>query len=161
MMNPEEKLKNILDKKPLKIALAESCTGGLIASRITDIAGASEYFEAGVVSYSNKAKEFFLGVPAETIAMNGAVSEETARMMARGIRTAAQVDIGLSVTGIAGPGGATPDKPVGTVFIAIAAERNELVKKYLFTGTRREIKEQTANMALQMLIECVGEKEAS
>jgi PncC family amidohydrolase len=160
-MSPEEKLKNILDKKPLKSALAESCTGGLIASRITDVAGASDYFEAGVVSYSNKAKESFLGVPVKTIAMNGAVSEETARMMALGIRAAAQVDIGLSVTGIAGPGGATPGKPVGTVFIAVVTERNELVKRYQFTGTRREIKEQTANMALQMLIDCVEEKEAS
>lgn len=160
-MSPEERLKDVLEKKSLKIALAESCTGGLIANRITDVPGASDYFEAGVVSYSNKAKELLLGVPADIIVLKGAVSAETAQMMAQGIRKVAGVDIGLSVTGIAGPGGAVPGKPIGTVFIAIATRQNVFVSKYQFHGDRRQIKEQTADEALKLLIDCIEGEKAS
>jgi nicotinamide-nucleotide amidase len=152
-MSLEEKLKAILTENHRTIALAESCTGGLIASRITDVAGASDYFEAGVVSYSNKAKERFLGVPEDLLALKGAVSAETAERMAEGVRQAARVDIGLSVTGIAGPGGGSPEKPIGTVFMGLAAEGKTIVRRHQFSGDRRAIKEQTADHALGLLVD--------
>jgi PncC family amidohydrolase len=151
-MTIEEELNRLLSGGRKTIALAESCTGGLIACRVTDVPGASEYFGAGVVSYSNQAKEAFLGVPGEIIASHGAVSAETAREMAAGIRRVADSDIGLSVTGVAGPGGGSPDKPVGTVFIALAAEGTMIAKHYFFSGNRREIREQTAEAALRLLV---------
>jgi PncC family amidohydrolase len=152
-MSPEEKLNAILMLNGRTIALAESCTGGLISSRITDVAGASNYFQAGVVSYGNKAKESFLGVPGEILATKGSVSAETAQEMAEGIRRAASADVGLSVTGIAGPGGGSAEKPVGTVYMALAAEEKTVVRKHLFSGDRRAIREQTAHEALLLLIE--------
>ena len=151
-MTTEEELKRLLAGSRKTFALAESCTGGLIASRVTDVPGASEYFEAGVVSYSNRAKEKFLSVPARVIASHGAVSAETATEMAVGIRHAADSDIGLSVTGVAGPDGGSLAKPVGTVFIGLAAEGTTIAKRYFFSGTRREIREQTAEAALRLLV---------
>jgi PncC family amidohydrolase len=151
-MTTEEELNGLLSGSRKTIALAESCTGGLIACRVTDVPGASEYFEAGIVSYSNRAKEKFLDVPAEVIALYGAVSAETATEMALGVRRAAGSDIGLSVTGVAGPGGGSPEKPVGTVFIALAAEGTTIAKRHFFSGNRREIREQTAEAALRLLV---------
>lgn len=152
-MSPEEKLNSILMLNGRTIALAESCTGGLISSRITDVAGASNYFQAGVVSYSNKAKESFLGVSGEILDAKGSVSAETAQEMAEGIRRAAGADVGLSVTGIAGPGGGSAEKPVGTVYMALAAEGKTVIRKHQFSGDRRAIREQTAEKALLLLIE--------
>jgi PncC family amidohydrolase len=151
-MTIEEELNRRLSGSRKTIALAESCTGGLIACRVTDVPGASEYFEVGVVSYSNQAKEKFLGVPAEVVASHGAVSAETAREMAAGIRRVADSDVGLSVTGVAGPGGGSLEKPVGTVFIALAAEGTMIAKRHLFSGNRREIREQAAEAALRLLL---------
>jgi nicotinamide-nucleotide amidase len=133
----------------LTIALAESCTGGLVTAMLTDLPGASVFLERGTVTYANAAKRDWLGVPAELLAAKGAVSETCAVAMARGIRQAAGSDLGLAVTGIAGPDGGTPQKPVGTVFIAIADADREQVKGYRFSGDREKIRRMAACMALE------------
>jgi PncC family amidohydrolase len=148
----EDKLGRLITARGFRLALAESCTGGLIAKRITDVAGSSAYFEAGLVTYSNEAKETFLAVPHDLLLAKGAVSREVALKMAEGVRQAARVDVGLSVTGIAGPSGGTKEKPVGTVFIALAATGNHLVGEYHFVGDRQSIREQTADEALKMAV---------
>ena len=117
-----------LRKRGLTLACAESCTGGLIAKRITDISGCSDVFLGGCVTYANEAKEKLLGVKHETLEEYGAVSEQTAREMARGVRLALGADVGIATTGIAGPGGGTPEKPVGTVYIAVSTAEGEKVK---------------------------------
>jgi PncC family amidohydrolase len=152
-MSAEEKLNLILTQRRMTIALAESCTGGLISSRITDVAGSSNYFEAGLVTYSNRAKEAFLHVPGEILATKGSVSAEVAEKMAEGVRQATRVDIGLSVTGIAGPGGGSEEKPVGTVYMALAVEGKTVIRKHCFSGDRLSIRKQTADEALQLLLD--------
>lgn len=149
----EEMVGRVLREKGLKIGLAESCTGGLIADRITDVPGASDYFDLGIVSYGNQTKEAFLSVPHEVLERTGAVSAEVAKLMAEGVRIAGQAHIGLSVTGIAGPGGGRPDKPVGTVYIGLSTGEEIFVRKFLFAGSRREIKAQTSEEALKLLYE--------
>ncbi|HEY3278301.1 MAG TPA: nicotinamide-nucleotide amidohydrolase family protein [Syntrophorhabdaceae bacterium] len=159
-MSPEEKVGALLREKEMKISVAESCTGGLLAKLITDIAGASDYFEMGVITYSNRAKETILGVPGELLARMGAVSNEVAAAMADGVRRLASADISLSVTGIAGPGGGTPEKPVGTVFVGLAWAGKSHVRKFLFQGDRGEIRAKTAEEALNLLYACLkGELE--
>ncbi|MCX5812248.1 MAG: CinA family protein [Proteobacteria bacterium] len=152
-MKLEEKIGSILRESSLKIATAESCTGGLIANRITNISGASEYFEAGFITYSNQAKTVFLAVPEEVITKKGAVSHDVAGLMAEGVRRAAGVDIGLSVTGIAGPAGGTLEKPVGTVYICISCTVGTFVRRFLFDGDREEIKKQTSDAALILVLD--------
>lgn len=147
----EEAIGKILRGKKLKLAVAESCTGGIIAGKITDVAGSSDYFERGVVTYSNRAKTELLGVPAELIEQNGAVSEEVARAMAEGACKTSGADIGIAVTGIAGPAGGTPEKPVGTVFAAICYAGKTTVKKLFFPGERIVVRERTANAALNLI----------
>ena len=154
-MKPEEHLGELLREKQLKLAIAESCTGGLIASRVTDVAGSSDYFDAGVVVYSNQAKQKFLSVPAASIEAQGAVSREVAEKMAEGVRAATGADIGLSVTGIAGPAGGSPEKPVGTVYIGLASKAGTFFRKFTFSGARLEIKQQTSTEALQFAIDLV------
>ena len=139
----------IAQKKTL--ALAESCTGGLIASRVTDVPGASAIFLGGVVSYANAAKQNFLGVRAESLAQHGAVSETVAREMAAGARAKFGSDFALAVTGIAGPGGGTLEKPVGTVFIALATAEGAEVKRLLNIWERATFKQVTATQALERL----------
>ncbi len=117
-----------LRERGMTVAVAESCPGGLIAKRITDISGCSDVFLGGCVTYANEAKEALIGVKHETLESFGAVSEQTAREMARGVRLALGADVGIATTGIAGPGGGTPDKPVGTVYIAVSTEKGEEVK---------------------------------
>ena len=117
-----------LRERGMTLACAESCTGGLIAKRITDLAGCSDVFLGGCVTYANEAKEKLIGVKRETLEAFGAVSEQTAREMARGVRLALGADVGIATTGIAGPGGGTPEKPVGTVYIAVSTEEGEWVK---------------------------------
>jgi nicotinamide-nucleotide amidase len=138
------------------IATAESCTGGLVASRLTDVAGSSDYVEVGVVCYSNEAKTILLGVPGEMIEMHGAVSREVGAAMAEGMRERARehgrpVEIAVAITGIAGPGGGTDEKPVGTVVIAVASASGTSVRTFLFPGSRDMVKFQSSQAALNMV----------
>ncbi len=150
-MKIEEEIGLVLAERGLSIAVAESCTGGLVANRITDVAGASVYFEAGLVTYSNRAKERFLSIPHSLIEKHGAVSAEVAEKMAEGARQKNGVDIGLGITGIAGPGGATAAKPVGTVFIGLASPTHTMVRAFRFSGDRGEVKMQTSEEALKLV----------
>ena len=140
----------LLEQK-LKLAVAESCTGGLLAKRVTDVPGASRYFERGFVTYSNTAKVELLGVDAKTIEAHGAVSEQVAAQMAMGARRKAGVEVGVSITGIAGPDGGTKLKPVGTVFIGVSSPQGEGGRKYAFVGTRNTIRERAAQAALDLV----------
>lgn len=142
--------KLLLDNK-LTISLAESCTGGLIAKKLTDLPGSSSYLMYGVVSYSNQAKEKILGVRPETLEKFGAVSEETALEMVNGVRTILNTHLAVSVTGIAGPDGGTREKPLGLVYIAVAGEKGSYCKKHLFYGDRENIREMSARAALNMV----------
>ncbi len=150
-MIKERKIGNLLKSKSLKIAVAESCSGGLISNRITNIDGASGYFEAGFVTYSNESKTKFLGVPEDIIKEKGAVSSEVAVLMAEGVRQVTGVDIGVSTTGIAGPTGGTEKKPVGTVYIALSCTEGTYVKRLSLKGTRIEIKKQTSDEVLRFI----------
>jgi nicotinamide-nucleotide amidase len=151
MMNELEKIAKLMKKHKLMLAIAESCTGGLICHTVTNIAGSSAFFEMGIVSYSNTAKMNLLNVQRKTLQRYGAVSSQTAEEMAQGIRTKAGVDIGLSTTGIAGPGGGTAEKPVGLVYIALSHTKGTTAYKYIFTGNRWENKERTCQKALELL----------
>jgi nicotinamide-nucleotide amidase len=134
----------------LRLATAESCTGGLVAERLTDIPGSSDVFSGGVVAYSNELKTTLLGVPPTLIEAHGAVSEEVGRAMAEGARARLGVDLAVSVTGIAGPGGGSEGKPVGTVWIAIASPQAVEARRTMFFGTRREIRARSAQAALYL-----------
>lgn len=134
-----------------RVATAESCTGGLLASRLTDVAGSSDYVERGVVCYSNRAKTELLGVPEETLRDHGAVSEPVGVAMAVGMRERAGVEIAVGITGIAGPGGGTDQKPVGTVVIAVSSPRGTDVRRFLFPGGRAQVKFQASQAALNMI----------
>ena len=147
----EEVVGAALRDRGLKVAVAESCTGGLLTSRLTDVPGSSAYVERSEVCYSNQAKIDSLGVPAALIDQHGAVSEPVARAMAEGIRAKAGTAVGIGVTGIAGPGGGTPDKPVGTVAIAVLAGADARVRTFQFVGAREMVKFQSAQAALNML----------
>ena len=149
-----------LKARGVSVAFAESCTGGLISKRITDISGASEVFMGSCVTYSNEAKMKLLGVKAETLERFGAVSEQTAREMARGVRAALGVDIGVSVTGIAGPTGGTREKPVGTVFLGISTESGEQVRALSLSAmkSREYIRAVSASNAFDMILKNFSEK---
>ena len=140
-----------LTEKGLTLAVAESCTGGLITDRLTDIPGSSAFLERGAVTYSNAAKTALLDVPEEVIRDHGAVSVETARLMAEGVRKSAGTDLGLSVTGIAGPSGGTETKPVGTTFVALADGKTTVCRPYAFRWDRRRNKFMASQVALMML----------
>jgi len=148
-----KKISNCLLDKKLKIATAESCTGGLIAHSLTNISGSSNYFDRGIVSYSNNAKHEILNVQKKLLEEYGAVSEPIAKKMAENIRKLSKVDIGISTTGIAGPTGGTKEKPIGLVYIAISTKKDIIVKKFLFRGNRINNKISTCNAALNMLYE--------
>ncbi len=144
---------HMLLQRKLTLALAESCTGGLVGHRITDVPGSSEYLLGGIVAYSYDAKELLLGVKHNTLYDHGAVSAETAIEMARGVRRALGADIGISVTGIAGPGGGLPGKPVGLVYIGLSARDVERVEKFVWDKDRAGNKWASSEAALQMLQE--------
>jgi nicotinamide-nucleotide amidase len=135
----------------LSLAVAESCTGGLIASRITDVSGSSAYFERGVIAYSNRSKTALLGVPEALILEHGAVSKEVAMAMAEGVRRAAGTAIGLATTGIAGPTGGSPEKPVGLVWVGYADEQGTVAKKFNFGDQRKRVKERASQAALELV----------
>lgn len=141
-----------LTEKRRTLALAESCTGGFIANRITNVPGASKVFRGGIVAYSNDAKRKFLGVPSATLARHGAVSDAAACAMAEGARKKFGADFAVAVTGIAGPGGGTKAKPVGTVFIALAGASGTVVERRQNGFGREKFKAATANQALNMLL---------
>ena len=149
--NLETVLGRILVERRLSIAVAESCTGGLIVDRLTDVPGSSAYVERGFVCYSDDSKTEELGVPAELVSTHGAVSAEVARAMAEGVRKTSGTDVGLSTTGIAGPGGGSPEKPVGLVFVGYADSDGSLALRFVFGNDRRRIKERAAQAALELL----------
>ncbi|MHB1942154.1 MAG: CinA family protein [Acidiferrobacteraceae bacterium] len=135
-----------------RLGVAESCTGGGLAYRLTELPGSSDWFERGFVTYSNAAKTSLLGVSDGVIAMHGAVSAEVAEAMARGVLDRAPVNLSVAITGIAGPGGARPGKPVGTVFIAVAADGHVDCRRHWFTGDRDAVRRQSIEHALRALI---------
>ena len=149
----EEELVEILTKKQYKITTAESCTGGLVAATIVNVSGASEVFQAG--TYANEAKEKELGVKSETLQTYGAVSEKTAKEMAIGCAAHAKAQVGISTTGIAGPGGGTAEKPVGLVYIGCAVRSNVYVEKNVFSGDRQQVRRQAADRAIGFALECI------
>jgi nicotinamide-nucleotide amidase len=145
---------DLLDRfrqRRLKLAVAESCTGGLVAALLTEIAGSSDVFDRGFVTYSNEAKQQLLGVPQPTLQTHGAVSEQTAIAMAEGVIAHSQGNIAVSITGIAGPGGGSADKPVGLVYIGMAARDGQgTAERFLFTGTRHIIRMAAVHAALEV-----------
>ena len=142
-----------LKKKKNTLALAESCTGGLVSHRITNVSGSSVYFLGSVVSYSNAAKVSLLGVPQENIKKHGAVSRQTALAMAKGVRALFNAAVSAAITGIAGPGGGTKEKPVGLAFIAVIFGNRAKTRKIICKGTRESIKTQFADAVLKMILE--------
>ena len=149
----EIQLGKLLRVRGVKLATAESCTGGLIADRITDVPGSSEYFIGGIVAYAYEAKVALLGVSWDTLHMYGAVSRETVLEMARGARKALSVDLAVSVSGIAGPSGGLPDKPVGTTWIGLSTPDGDFARKFIWEGDRRSNKELSADAALQFVVD--------
>ena len=147
----EQEIGELLLKKGSHLVVAESCTGGFLASRITNVPGASRYFECGVITYSDRAKQDWLGVSSKTLKEFGAVSSEVAIEMAQGILERSGADYALSVTGIAGPGGGSLAKPVGTVFIACVGPKEVKVEHHLFSEGRLIFKEKVAEAALKLL----------
>jgi PncC family amidohydrolase len=148
----EERVGKQLLAQHLTLAVAESATGGLVLHRLTNVSGSSAYVMGGVIAYSNEAKEHLLGVRRETLTAHGAVSAETAIEMARGAQRALGTDIGVSTTGIAGPTGATPNKPVGLVHIALAAGDREMATHFVATNDRLSNKLRFADAALELLL---------
>lgn len=157
----EETVAQLLTGQQLSLALAESCTGGLIACQLTRIPGASAFLDRGAVVYANRAKQHWLGVPEAVLREQGAVSRECALAMARGVRRAAESDIGLAVTGIAGPSGGSPDKPVGTVFIAMATPDGVQAKSHHFSGSRQRVQNFSAATALDWIRRYLLQRQAA
>jgi PncC family amidohydrolase len=144
-VEPGETLFSLLSRKKMRCAFAESCTGGLLSALITDLPGSSEIYWGSVTVYSNQAKKSMLGIPDEILDRYGAVSEETVSAMARGIIEVSGSELGISISGVAGPGGGTAEKPVGTVWIGAAlASGGELIRRFHFTGNRRRIRDRSA-----------------
>ena len=160
MPNPLEiQVGQLLQERGLKLVLAESCTGGLLGSRLTDVPGSSEYFLGGVVAYAYEAKAELLGVSWDTLNTKGAVSRETVIEMARGVRQRMKAHIAVSVSGVAGPGGGTVEKPVGTTWIGLAAQDGEWARIYQFSGEREGNKISAVNAALSLLLDYLQGKE--
>ncbi|MBI5286312.1 MAG: CinA family protein, partial [Deltaproteobacteria bacterium] len=147
----EEEIGRLLKDKRLSLAIGESCTGGLIGHRITNVPGSSAYFKGGIIAYSNELKMGILHVSPDTLQAKGAVSEETALEMAKGVRDITGADIGLAVTGIAGPEGGSREKPAGTVFIALYGSEKGMCKRFYLEGDRTEVKTGASQKALEML----------
>ena len=149
---------DLLRQRGLKLAVAESCTGGLIGHRITNVPGSSDYFNGGVIAYAYEAKVNLLGVSWNTLKAYGAVSRETVLEMAAGARRSLEADIAVSVSGIAGPGGGTPDKPVGTVWVGLAAPEGKWARVFHFPGDREQNKAAASEAALALLLDYLERK---
>ncbi len=145
-------INNLFLDRGWTLATAESCTGGRLGNLITNEPGSSEFFLGGVIAYSNRSKRKLLGVGEDILKEDGAVSSRTALAMARGVKKLFACSIGAAITGIAGPGGGGPGKPVGLVYIAVAGPEGETVERHIFSGTRREIKRQAADQTLALLL---------
>lgn len=148
-----ERLQGICLGRGLTVALAESCTGGLVAAALTEIPGSSGYFAGGVVSYADAAKASLLGVPETSLTAHGAVSAQVARAMATGVRERLGTSLAASVTGIAGPDGGTAEKPVGLTYVGVADDRGTDVRRYTWTGDRDVNRHESARAALELLVE--------
>jgi nicotinamide-nucleotide amidase len=151
MRNQIQALHSLLIRKGKTVAVAESCTGGLVSEMLTRTPGSSSYFLLGVVAYSNAAKENILKVPRRIISQKGAVSQEVAVLLAAKVRKISQSHFGIGITGIAGPQGVRPGKPVGTVFIALEGGNRQICRKFVFTGKRDTIRKKAASKALALL----------
>ena len=151
---------DLLSRRRLQLATAESCTGGLVGHLLTNVAGSSRYYMGGITAYANEAKVRLLGGSQVTLEKFGAVSSETVVEMAHGVRIALGADIGISVSGIAGPGGGTPEKPVGTVWIGLSSPQGEYSRHYLWSGDRLAVKEQSAQAALNLLVQYLQNENA-
>ena len=158
-MKIEEQVGALLRQHSLTLVTAESCTGGLVGHWLTNVAGSSDYYLGGVVVYSNAMKEALLGVRPETLLAHGAVSEETAREMARGARQRLGADVAVSITGIAGPTGGTEDKPVGLVYVGLSTADVEWCRRFVFEGDRLGNKEASAQAALELVAEYMASEE--
>jgi PncC family amidohydrolase len=154
----EEQVGKFLREKHMKLTLAESCTGGLVGHRITNIPGSSDYYLGSITAYAYEAKERLLGVKHETLLQHGAVSRETALEMAQGVRLALAADfpletcVGVAITGIAGPGGGLPNKPVGLVWFSLSVPESSYAWRFIFKGDRLQVKSQSADKALELLL---------
>ena len=155
MLQPEERFVNLLIEKQMTVTTAESCTGGLLSGTIVNVAGVSDVFHQSYVTYANSAKHELIGVPEETLETFGAVSQQTAKAMAEGAAKAAKANVALAVTGIAGPGGGTKEKPVGLVYIGCCVNGHTEVIECHFSGSRLEIRQATVAKALEFGYRCV------
>lgn len=151
-----EQVSKVLRDRKMKLVTAESCTGGMIAAALTDLAGSSDVFDRGFVTYSNEAKQDHLGVSTKTLNEFGAVSSQTAKAMAQGALNASNADIAISVTGIAGPGGGSEEKPVGLVYMGLASGESTLSFKHQFEGDRASIRAQSVDTALTHILESLS-----
>lgn len=151
-----KRIHNLLILKKKTISTAESCTGGLLSSQLTSLSGSSQYFILGVTTYSNKAKNIILKIPDKLISKYGAVSSVISKKMAVSVKKLAKTDYSISITGIAGPTGATKTKPVGTVFISLSSKNKLICKKFLFKGSRDKIREQSTTTALKLLLQLIS-----
>ena len=151
MAKLETTIAAMLQSKHKTLAVAESCTGGLLSDRLTNIPGSSAYYKLGIICYSYESKIALLKVPRKTLAKFGAVSRQVAILLARNIRRIAHTDFGVGITGIAGPTGATAKKPLGLVYIAVAEKNGAFCRKFIFKGKRRSIKQQSSEQALKLL----------
>ncbi|MFH1248050.1 MAG: CinA family protein [Candidatus Omnitrophota bacterium] len=152
MQHIARQINKLLIKKNKTVAVAESCTGGLISYLLTSISGSSTFFLLGLVTYSNAAKTKLLNIPSSIILKNGAVSKVVANLMAQRIQKISGSDIGIGISGIAGPSGGTPQKPVGTIYISIVGKKKAINRRFIFKGNRRQIRKLAAIKALQILM---------
>ena len=151
MMKISSQIHKILMNNGKTVSVAESCTGGLLSKLLTDLSGSSNYFILGVVAYNNKVKESVLKIPGKIILKNGAVSAEVAKRMAKVVKKIAKTDLSIGITGIAGPAGGSAEKPIGTIFIAVANKNRVICKKFKFSGPRNMIRNKAALKALELL----------
>ncbi len=156
VISPVEKIAELLQSRNETVATAESCTGGLISASFTALAGSSNWFTGGMVTYSNEAKQKLLSVSPEIFDLHGAVSEECAREMAKGARSSLETDWAISVTGIAGPGGGSIQKPVGLVYIGLAGPLGVTVTKNIFPGGRDSVRKATVEKAVSLLLDSIN-----